>query len=239
MLNLSIFSSIFVANWKLNGNIEFIKEYYQKLIPNSKNCIVICSPNIYLNQLKSNNKFLFSGAQDVSMYNNGAYTGELSSSMLLDNNINFCLVGHSERRQYFNESNEAIKIKSTNLINESIIPVICIGESLEEKKSDKTKEILKKQIENCIPEISNHQNTIIAYEPIWAIGTGLTPSISEIDEVHQYIKNINDKFINFKVIYGGSVNSSNSANINNLNNVDGCLIGGSSLKVDEFNRIIS
>ena len=239
MIKLANFSSIFIANWKLNGNIEFIKEYYQKLIPNSQNCTVICSPNIYLNLLKSNNKFLFSGAQDVSIYNNGAYTGELSSLMLLDYNINFCLVGHSERRQYFNETNEVIKIKSTNLINESIIPIICIGESLEEKKSDKTKEILKQQIENCIPEISNHENTIIAYEPIWAIGTGLTPSISEIDEVHKYIKNISNKFENYKVIYGGSVKASNSLDINNLENVNGCLIGGSSLKVDEFNRIIS
>lgn len=239
MINLDNFPSFFIANWKLNGNFAFLKDYFTKLKSGSKNAIVICTPDIYLNFQEKKSENIFCGAQDVSKFDEGAYTGETSVNMLVDVGIDFCLVGHSERRQYFNESNEAIKIKSTNLINENIIPVICIGESLEEKKTDKTKEILKKQIENCIPEISNHQNTIIAYEPIWAIGTGLTPSISEIDEVHQYIKNINDKFMNFKVIYGGSVNSSNSANINNLNNVDGCLIGGSSLKVDEFNRIIS
>ncbi len=239
MIKLSNFSSIFIANWKLNGNIEFVKEYYQKLKPNPNNCTVVCSPNIYLNLLMSNNKFLFSGAQDVSFYKKGAYTGEISSSMLLDNNISFCLVGHSERREFFKESNEIVKTKSENLINEGIIPVICIGETLEDKQSEMTKNILKKQIEDCIPEISNHENTIIAYEPIWAIGTGLTPSISEIDEVHKYIKNISDKFKNFRVIYGGSVKASNSSDINSLDNVDGCLIGGSSLKVDEFNRIIS
>ncbi len=239
MINLANFSSIFIANWKLHGNIEFINEYYQKLSINSNNCVVVCSPSIFLNHLKTNSKNLFSGSQDVSIYNEGAYTGELSAAMLADNNINFSLVGHSERRQYFFENNEKVKLKSINLIENKIIPVICVGETLEQKEKKMTKEILTEQINQSVPEISNFENTIIAYEPIWAIGTGLTPSINEIEEVHQYIKNINKKLNNFKVIYGGSVKASNSADINNLKNVDGCLIGGASLKVDEFNTIIS
>ncbi|MDC3132001.1 triose-phosphate isomerase, partial [Pelagibacteraceae bacterium] len=162
-----------------------------------------------------------------------------SAEMLKEKNTNFCLVGHSERRQYFNENNENVRIKSTNLINKNIIPVICIGETLEEKEKKITKSILSKQLEEGLPEISNYQNTLIAYEPIWAIGTGLTPSLEDIQEVHQHIKQIDKKLNNFQVLYGGSVKSTNSRDINALENVDGCLIGGSSLKVDEFNTIIT
>ena len=239
MMNFDNFSSIFIANWKLNGDIQFIKEYYQKLIPSNNNCVVVCPPNIFLNQLKTNHSTLFSGAQDVSIYNEGAYTGEISAAMLNDNNIKFCIVGHSERRQYFNESNKAVNLKSINLIKNKIIPVVCIGETLEEKEKKITKDVLLNQINESIPAISNNQNTIIAYEPIWAIGTGLTPTLDDIDEVHSYIRNIDRKFNKFKILYGGSVKSSNSADINQIKNVDGCLIGGASLKVNEFNTIIS
>ncbi len=239
MINLTNFSSIFVANWKLNGNIEFIEQYYQKLLTNSQNCIIICSPSIFLNRLEINGKNLFSGAQDISIYERGAYTGELSAAMLADNNIRFCLVGHSERRQYFEEKNKHINLKSKNLIQNKIVPVICIGETLEEKKNKITKEVLLKQIEEGVPDLSNFENTIIAYEPIWAIGTGLTPTLKEIEEVHEFIKNVSERFNKFKVLYGGSVKASNSSDINNLKNVDGCLVGGASLKVEEFNSIIS
>tara|TARA_A100001011_G_scaffold50409_1_gene48318 strand:- start:356 stop:1075 length:720 start_codon:yes stop_codon:yes gene_type:complete len=239
MVNLDKYPSIFIANWKLNGNYSFLKDYYQKLNVNSDNCTIICSPSIYLKSLKGNNENLFCGAQDVSFYTEGAYTGELSASMLKDNNIDFCLVGHSERRQYFAETNNNVNIKSSNLIEENIIPVICIGETLEHKEKNLTEEILSTQIKDSIPNLANHQNALIAYEPVWAIGTGLTPTLDEINQVHELIKNFDTKFRNFKVLYGGSVKSTNSKEINDLNHVDGCLIGGASLKVDEFNIIIS
>ena len=239
MVNLDKYSSIFIANWKLNGNSSFLKDYYEKLKVNSNSCTIICSPSIYLKSLKRNNVNLFCGAQDVSSYKEGAYTGELSASMLKDNNIDFCIVGHSERRQYFSEMNENINIKSSNLIEENIIPVICIGETLEQKENKLTEEILSKQINDSIPNSANHLNSLIAYEPVWAIGTGLTPTLDEINQVHKLIKNFNSNFRNFKVLYGGSVKSSNSKEINELSHVDGCLIGGASLKVDEFNEIIS
>ena len=239
MVNLDKYSSIFIANWKLNGNYSFLKDYYQKLNVNSDNCIIICSPSIYLKSLKANNENLFCGAQDVSTYKEGAYTGELSASMLKDNNIDFCLVGHSERRQYFSETNDNVNTKSSNLIEENIIPVICIGETLEQKEKNLTEEILTSQIKDSVPNLANHQNALIAYEPVWAIGTGLTPTLDEINQAHELIKNFDQKFIDFKVLYGGSVKSSNSKEINELRYVDGCLIGGASLKVDEFNTIIS
>ena len=159
--------------------------------------------------------------------------------MLKDNNIDFCLVGHSERRQYFAETNNNVNIKSSNLIEENIIPVICIGETLEQKEKNLTEEILSTQIKDSIPNLANHQNALIAYEPVWAIGTGLTPTLDEINQAHELIKNFDTKFRSFKVLYGGSVKSSNSKEINGLSHVDGCLIGGASLKVDEFNTIIS
>ena len=134
MINISNFSSIFIANWKLNGNPAFIKEYYQKLSMNSNNCIIITSPIIYLNLLQTNNNNLFFGAQDVSIYNQGAYTGEISAQMIQESNANFCLLGHSERRQYFNETNQSVRLKATNLIKKNIIPVICVGETLEDKE---------------------------------------------------------------------------------------------------------
>ena len=239
MLNLDKFPSIFIANWKLNGNIDYIKDYYQKLLINSNNCVVICSPGIFLNILKNNNENLFSGAQDVSIHNEGAFTGEISAKMLAENNIKFCLVGHSERRQHFKESNKSVNIKCKNLIENNIIPVICVGETLEEKQKKLTSTVLNKQIIECVPDNANFQNTIIAYEPIWAIGSGLTPSLDEIEQVHKFIKNLDKKFNNFKVLYGGSVKATNSGDITNLQTVDGCLVGGASLKVDEFNSIIS
>ena len=239
MINLDKYSSIFIANWKLNGNYSFLKDYYEKLNVNSDNCTIICSPSIYLKSLKGNNENLFCGAQDVSSFREGAYTGELSASMLKDNNIDFCLVGHSERRQYFAETNYNVNIKSSNLIEQNIIPVICIGETLEQKEKNLTEEILSTQIKESIPNSANYQNTLIAYEPVWAIGTGLTPTLDEINQVHKLIKNYDQKFINFKVLYGGSVKPSNSKEITQLSHVDGCLIGGASLKVDEFNIIIS
>ena len=125
------------------------------------------------------------------------------------------------------------------MINKNIIPIVCVGETLQDKEKNLTKEILRTQIEDSIPEQSDYKNTIIAYEPIWAIGTGLTPSLEDIEDVHSFIKNINKKYEKFKLLYGGSVKASNSADINNLVNVDGCLIGGSSLITDEFNSIIS
>ncbi len=239
MINLDKYSSIFIANWKLNGNSSFLKDYYEKLKVNSNNCTIICSTSIYLKSLKRNDDNLFCGAQDVSSFKEGAYTGELSASMLKDNNIEFCLVGHSERRQYFAETDNIVNIKSSNLIEENIIPVICIGETLEQKENNLTEEILFTQIKDSVPSSANHQNALIAYEPVWAIGTGLTPTLDQINQVHELIKNFNAKFRNFKVLYGGSVKSANSTEINDLNYVDGCLIGGASLQVNEFNRIIS
>ena len=241
MIDLSHFSSFFVANWKLNGSFEFINNFFSSLNidKSTKKCVAICAPYIYLNYLDVKRNDFYLGAQDCSCFEEGAYTGEVSAKMLNEVGVNFCIVGHSERRQYFNESNIIVKQKAIRLIENNIIPIICIGETLDEKNNNKTQNVLKNQLEESVPESSNQFNTIIAYEPIWAIGTGLTPSLEEIENAHRYIKNLNKKLFNFKIIYGGSVNSKNSKLISKIDIVNGALIGGASLKINEFKQIIS
>ncbi len=240
MINLDNFSSFFVANWKLNGNYKFIDNFIEEFeIPdNNSKCIVICPTFIYLDYTIKNKNNFYLGAQNVSQYEGGAYTGEISSTSLKELGIEFCIIGHSERRQFFKEENKNVNLKCSQLIKQQIIPIICIGETLEEKKNGKTNEILAIQLKEGLPESSNYTNTIIAYEPVWAIGTGLTPTLEEIYETHEFIKKHNTKFINYKILYGGSVKVSNAKEITSLSNVDGALIGGASLKANEFKKII-
>ena len=241
MIKLSDFSSFFVANWKLNGNFQFIDEFINNLsLPkdNSK-CVVICPTAIHLDYISKNKNGFYVGAQNVSEHEEGAYTGEISVHSLSDLNVNFCIIGHSERRQIFKEKNEEINLKSERLIRNSVIPIICIGETLEQKEKGITKKVLEEQLINSVSSSSNFENTIIAYEPVWAIGTGLTPTIEEIDETHRYIREHNDKFYKYKILYGGSVKASNAKEITGLPNVDGALIGGASLKPQEFSMILA
>ena len=241
MIELSKFTSFFVANWKLNGSFEFIDKYVDSLKNKKfkKKCVVLCPPISYSYYLRELLKDSFIGAQDCSHFDKGAYTGEISTKILSDLRIDFCIIGHSERRNYFKESNITIKEKASKLIENKIIPIICIGETLEEKNQNLTNTILKKQIEECVPDSANSDNAIIAYEPVWAIGTGLTPTLNEIENSHKFIRGLNDKFINFIILYGGSVNINNSKQISEIEDVNGALIGGASLKIEEFIKIIT
>ena len=240
MLKLSNFSSFFVANWKLNGNLQFIDQFISNIsLPNANSkCVVICPTAIHLNYLSKNKNGFYVGAQNVSEHEEGAYTGEISVRSLIETNVDFCIVGHSERRQIFKEKDKDIKLKSQRLVANNVIPIICIGETLEQKEKGITNTVLEEQLMNSIPSSSTFENTIIAYEPVWAIGTGLTPTIDEIDETHRFIRSHNDKFNKYKILYGGSVKASNAKEITHLANVDGALIGGASLKSEEFTKII-
>ena len=240
MLKLSNFSSFFVANWKLNGNLQFIDQFISNIsLPNANSkCVVICPTAIHLDYLSKNKNGFYVGAQNVSEHEEGAYTGEISVRSLIETNVDFCIVGHSERRQIFKEKDQDINLKSERLIANNVIPIICIGETLEQKEKRITNTVLEEQLMNSIPSSSTFENTIIAYEPVWAIGTGLTPTIDEIDETHRFIRSHNDKFNKYKILYGGSVKASNAKEITDLTNVDGALIGGASLKSEEFTKII-
>ena len=240
MLKLSNFSSFFVANWKLNGNLQFIDQFIANIsLPNANSkCVVICPTAIHLDYLSKNKNGFYVGAQNVSEHEEGAYTGEISVRSLKETNVNFCIVGHSERRQIFKEIDQEINLKSARLIANNVVPIICIGETLEQKEKGITNAVLEEQLMNSIPSSSTFENTIIAYEPVWAIGTGLTPTIEEIDETHRFIRDHNDKFNKYKILYGGSVKASNAREITDLANVDGALIGGASLISEEFTKII-
>ena len=240
MLKLSNFSSFFVANWKLNGNLQFIDQFISNIsLPNANSkCVVICPTAIHLDYLSKNKNGFYVGAQNVSEHEEGAYTGEISVRSLIETNVDFCIVGHSERRQIFKEKDQDINLKSQRLVVNNVIPIICIGETLEQKEKGITNTVLEEQLMNSIPSSSTFENTIIAYEPVWAIGTGLTPTIDEIDETHRFIRSHNDKFNKYKILYGGSVKASNAKEITHLANVDGALIGGASLKSEEFTKII-
>ena len=232
MLEINKFNKIIVANWKLNGSFEFIDSYFnalQSVTIESDICVIICPPYVYLNKCNQKSEFFYIGAQDCSNLKSGAFTGDISAKMLKDNKSQFCLVGHSERRQIFKQTNEDVKLKIINLIYEGLNPILCVGETLEEKELGKTKEVLKKQIIESLPKNPSNKAIIIAYEPIWAIGTGLTPSLEEINIIHSYIKSEIKNYENFKILYGGSVKSSNAREIMTLDNVDGVLIGGASL----------
>ena len=241
MIKLSDFSSFFVANWKLNGNFQFIDEFINNLMlpKDPSKCVVICPTAIHLDYISKNKNGFYVGAQNVSEHEEGAYTGEISVHSLSDLNVNFCIIGHSERRQIFKEKNEEINLKSERLIDNGLIPIICIGETLEQKEKGITKKVLEEQLMNSVSSSSNFENTIIAYEPVWAIGTGLTPTIEEIDETHRYIREHNDKLNKYKILYGGSVKASNAKEITGLPNVDGALIGGASLQPQELSMILA
>jgi triosephosphate isomerase len=244
MLDVNKFNKIIAANWKLNASFDFIKGYFDQLnideLKNNENCFIICPPSPYLNSCsKLMNPPVLLGAQNCSKYNDGAYTGEVSALMLAENQCKVCIIGHSERRQIFNETNEDIKLKAENLLKNDINPIICVGETLEEKEGGSKFDIIQNQITNSMPKNASKHNIIVAYEPIWAIGTGLTPSLEDISEIHSFIKKSIKGFDSYKVLYGGSVKSVNSEQIMKLKDVDGLLVGGASLNPHEFIKIMT
>jgi triosephosphate isomerase len=182
------------------------------------------------------------GGQDCHTEQSGAHTGNISADMLQDMGCEYVIVGHSERRSYQNESSNLISQKAAAAHDAGLISIICIGETEEENEAGKTLEVLKKQISESIPESATPENTIIAYEPVWAIGTGKTPTIDDIASTHEAIR----KYIQIKIgnsdsvliLYGGSVNPSNARDILKLEDVDGALVGGASLKIEQFTSII-
>lgn len=215
---------------------EFIK-YQQNLSNiNSSNKMILCPNFLNINNFNLTNFSL--GAQNVSMNNDGAYTGEISANSLKSYNVEYTIVGHSERRIYQKESLEEINEKIKKLLENNIIPILCVGETKEERKNNKTEEKIKEEITSAIEGLSDSDKDklIIAYEPIWSIGTGIIPSNSEIEEVFKYIKTF---LPNNKILYGGSANEENIELLNQCKIIDGYLLGGISLKPEKLKVFIS
>ena len=237
-----------VANWKANGDIK--KNYiwcetFQNLLDKSSFKYVGISPShMHFHQLntffKETNAMI--GMQDIYI-EGGAITGSISAEMASDDGCSFCLVGHSERREIFNEDSNLISKKIKSLLKNNIQPILCIGESFEEHKSGKTRDKLKSQIIESVPKSDFFNELIIAYEPIWAIGSGKTPEPEEVNSIHEFIKDVVQSAtannIVPKVLYGGSVNGANATNFLKEESIDGALVGGASMDANVFANIVN
>lgn len=243
---------VIAGNWKMNmlpnETIEYI-EKFEKLVKDTQNEVILCVPytDLFYALLSAQNTNIKIGAQNMHFAENGAYTGEVSGKMLKSIGVEYVIIGHSERRQYFNETDETVNKKIKAAFENELKPIVCVGETLEQKETGKTAEIITTQTKLALDGLSNEQvrNTIIAYEPIWAIGTGKTATSEDannsIKEIRKEIEKIYGKDIAECVIiqYGGSVKSSNAKELFETSDIDGGLVGGASLKPDEFAKIVN
>ena len=237
------------ANWKMNGDSRFnthlIKAINKNTHENKVIEVIICPPFPYIDQInRLKSPFIKIGGQNISEYENGAFTGEVSASILRDMKMDYVIIGHSERRKIFNETNEMVSQKFNLAHQNNLIPILCVGETLEERNNNQTKTVIKNQIQSIIEnsDISLFVNSIIAYEPIWAIGTGKTASPAMVEEVHfnirEFLETYNAESANsIPILYGGSVNSKNCQALFEMNNINGALIGGASLNSLDFIKI--
>lgn len=241
--------TILAGNWKQNLNYNEASDLTARLIDITFNCdeVVICPPTLYLEDMNERvRSFEMSlGAQDVSRYTGGAYTGEVAASMLRSVGVQYCIIGHSERREYFNESSEVLREKLVNLRDSDIIPIFCCGESLETRKAGQHIDFVLNQLQEVLTGHEDYvtEELVIAYEPIWAIGTGETASPAQAEEMHAAIrqwlvKNFTPAFAaEVPILYGGSVKPNNAVELFACPNIDGGLVGGASLDVHSFDEI--
>lgn len=240
-----------VANWKMQGNLTQIVaafNYYQNHVEINKTNIVIAPPNIYLSTIKllttdKNNPIKFKiGAQDLSRFaNNGAYTGEISGAMLQELGIDYVIIGHSERRELLLETDTILLAKIKNCRHNNMIPIFCIGENLLVRENKQYLTFLQIQLD-LLTQVNDLNQIIVAYEPIWAIGSGVTPTLGEIDQVTDFILEYMQKIlpcVKITILYGGSVNSKNAQSILTIKNLGGVLIGSAALNNQEFLTICS
>ena len=251
-MNLSKRKVIIAGNWKMNNNARQTKELISQMsakITDSKATVLLCVPaiNIRVAKQAAENSIINIGAENCHWAESGAYTGEISADMLDSYDVKYCIIGHSERRQYFGETDETVNLRRKTCSKHGIHPIICVGENLEQREKDITKEVIKAQIEKDLEGFTEEDmlNTIIAYEPIWAIGTGKTATAQQAEEVCGYIRSIianlfgNQTAEGVTIQYGGSMNAKNAKELLSMENIDGGLIGGASLKADDFAQIVS
>jgi triosephosphate isomerase len=239
--------TLIAGNWKLNGSKDSITTLVSELTTGisavSNVDVAVCSPYIYVPFTESllAGSPISLGAQDVSMHASGAYTGEVAAAMLKEFSCKYCLVGHSERRAIHGESDDTVAAKFKALKSEGLTPVLCVGESLEERDQGVTLSVVEKQVMAVIDEcgIDAIDGSVIAYEPVWAIGTGRTASPEQAQEVHAGIRALLERFnkdiaAKTQILYGGSMNPANASALLAMQDIDGGLIGGASLKADDF-----
>jgi triosephosphate isomerase len=244
--------TIIAGNWKMNKLFSDVEDFLFELSDNLEGIVldsvevIICPPSLYLelsSDIANDSNFHIS-AQNVNDNISGAYTGEISAAMLHSMDLKYCIIGHSERRKYYSESDEMINAKLKKLHENEMIPILCIGETLEQREQGITKDIILEQLNSGLKDIKIENNVVIAYEPIWAIGTGKTATPQQAQEIHSlirkwleehYSKNISEET---SILYGGSMNPENVKDLLYQQDIDGGLIGGASLDVSIFSKMI-
>jgi len=243
--------NLVIGNWKLNGSLAanqellsgLIAENQSSQVPPSSVEFVVCPPAIYIPQAQTllNGTSISWGAQDISNESRGAFTGEIATSMLLEFGCRYVLAGHSERRQRFAESSALVASKALAALNSGLIPVVCVGETLHDRESGATFNVISEQLEPLLAQLNPHalKGIVIAYEPLWAIGTGRNADGNTAQEVHAYIRNKLAQVDlasadNVSILYGGSVKAANASEYAAQSDVDGVLVGGASLVITEF-----
>jgi triosephosphate isomerase len=233
-------TQMIIANWKMNLTLKQASEVCKFLFEHSfTKQLLIAPPTPYIAYLKAQFSTLNFCAQDASIKNEfGSYTGENSAKFLKSCEVNYAIIGHSERRNLFGETNESVRIKAQNCLDNEITPIICIGEPLEARKNNKYKDFLLEQLSESLPKINN--KIVLAYEPIWSIGTGAIPTQHQISEIFELIRKTYSN-IDYKMhlVYGGSVSWENCEDLLEIPNISGLLVGGASLKKDELFKMLN
>ncbi|HAR62669.1 MAG TPA: triose-phosphate isomerase [Candidatus Margulisbacteria bacterium] len=241
------------GNWKMNKTIDEAVELINGIkgkLTGTENCdIVICPTFVCLESAKKAvaGSALKLGAQNLYWKDSGAFTGEISADMLLSSGVEFVIIGHSERRQYFGETDETVNLRLKQALKKGLKPIVCIGETLEERENNKTFTVLDTQLTGGLADISadDMKKIVIAYEPVWAIGTGKVATNEQAQETHAYIRSKIKSMYNAEIAdrviiqYGGSVKPDNAEGLLSLPDIDGALVGGASLKVEDFVGIIN
>jgi len=238
----------FIAgNWKMNKTVAEAERFIQALLPQVAAVdgveIVVCPPFLALGALVDSARGSQVGiyAQNMHEADTGAYTGEVSAAMLSELDVAGVVLGHSERRQYFNETDKALQLKVPKALETGLTPILCVGESEDERERGETERRLRNQVQEGLEKVSAERlpEVVIAYEPIWAIGTGLTPTVADVAQAHAHIRHklaekLGPAAAKIRILYGGSVKPANAVELLGLLNVDGALVGGASLKAADF-----
>ncbi|MDF2369111.1 triose-phosphate isomerase [Sneathiella sp.] len=242
---------LIAGNWKMNGLAAAAATELKALVAEAKNhsapnCdILICPPATLVREMAAvtSDSAVEIGGQDCHGNESGAHTGDISAEMLKDAGASYCIVGHSERRADHDESNATVKAKAEAAHRGGLIAIVCVGETLAEREADKTLEVISDQVKNSLPSGATAANTVIAYEPVWAIGTGKTSTPDDVAAVHAHIRkelgSLLDDSDKMRILYGGSVKGSNAEELMAVENVDGALVGGASLKAVDFWPIVA
>lgn len=240
---------VIAGNWKMNVLPGEALEFVNNLAPivkDTKNEVIICVPftDLFYTLLAVQETNMHVGAQNMHWKESGAYTGEISPDMLKCINVEYVIIGHSERRQYFNETDETVNLKVKSALEHGLKPIVCVGESLEQKEAGNTEEIITSQVAKALEGLTldDLSNTIIAYEPIWAIGTGKTATAEDANNSIKAIRNKIKELFNtddVTILYGGSVKPENAKELFSMSDIDGGLVGGASIKAETFGKIVN